>query len=458
MIARSYTVAMKKSLMPLEVAVLGAGPAGVTTACGLHALGHTVALLGQPRGSAVEGLSERTLTQLRAAGLAAAAASARGPALRTSVWGRRQTARGYEHVIERLAFDRALLIDAARLGVQAVPVCVTGVEPRANGWRVKMRDGAIDCRAVVDARGRRSRRASLRGPSLVAVTQAFRTSQLAVARTAVFALDDGWCWLAEDGTGMLWLQVVGVPRASGRHAGLAHRIAAAVDAAPEFAASLATATPTGSAQARAAVARTSTPAAVPGFIRVGDAALAMDPLYGHGVYEALASAHVAVAGIHTFLVRGEWTAVERFVNERTRDVWHRTTMAAAHFYREQCHCGAAPFWTRTAAAYEALAAATGIDDTGAARIELRPVLNGPFIELRRVVVTPQRPRGVWQVDSVELASLVDFLAAESGADLAQAARRLERPPVVVAGALRWLTAQGLIGSSVMRRADAPAVR
>jgi flavin-dependent dehydrogenase len=56
-----------------------------------------------------------------------------------------------------------------------------------------------------------------------------------------------------------------------------------------------------------------------GLIRVGDAALAMDPLSGHGVFEAIASARAAAAVINTILRRPDDAELARaFYQERVR--------------------------------------------------------------------------------------------------------------------------------------------
>ena len=76
--------------------------------------------------------------------------------------------------------------------------------------------------------------------------------------------------------------------------------------------------------------------------------------------------------------------------------------------------------------------------------QVRPVLNGSVIEMRRVAVTQERPRGVWQIDGVELAGLKEFMLAQPAAGVAQAARHLAHPPAAVASAAGWLRAHGLL--------------
>jgi flavin-dependent dehydrogenase len=128
----------------------------------------------------------------------------------------------------------------------------------------------------------------------------------------------------------------------------------------------------------------------------------MDPLSGNGIHEAVRSARVAVAAVNSYL-RGEpWSVVARFVDERSRELWRRSVSAAADFYRLQADWSGSEFWTSTAAAYERAAGQAMIQVEGEGQFEMRPVLNGEQIELRRVWVSPDWPRGVWKVDGRSL--------------------------------------------------------
>lgn len=146
--------------------------------------------------------------------------------------------------------------------------------------------------------------------------------------------------------------------------------------------------------------RFSRPAPLPGLVRIGDAALALDPLSGQGVHEAIGSAHVGVAAINSFLTGTEWAPVARFVDERASELWRRGVQTAGHFYRLQAdRARAAPFWDATATECERLAAeaAAATSDPRPGRFEARPVLNGERIEVRSVWVSARWPRGLWRV-------------------------------------------------------------
>jgi hypothetical protein len=361
----------------------------------------------------------------------------------------------HEYLVERGAFDRALVSDAASHGVVLHPEWVTAVHACEAKWRVHTCEGAAHFRAVVDARGRRSRGALVQGPRLLSISQQFLTRTRhrgRPVRTALQSLENEWCWLAEDGRGASWLQIVGEARPTCGSGEFGRRLAVAVAATPAIAARLAGAESIGMPFIRAAVARFSLPAHARGVIRTGDSSVASDPLSGQGMYEALASATVAVAAVHTYLEKDDWGTVEQFVNERAREVWRRVISTAASFYTGQAACVPSSFWTQTAAQYESMSAAKHEPDVNSTRIARRPVLNDFLIELRPVVLTPKQPRGVWKMASVELVRLIEFLEADPDAGVMGAAERFARPPEAVASVVQWLGAHGLLKRAWSSRA------
>jgi len=198
--------------------------------------------------------------------------------------------------------------------------------------------------------------------------------------------------MARLGCGRAWIQFVGDATARLSVQRLSDRFRSAVNALPEL-------IPAGADfsihRARAAVARYSTPTQAAGYLRIGDAAVSMDPLSGNGVYEALGSAQVGVAAINTYLTGGAWSEIARFVNERAAELWRRSVAAAGSFYRLQSERAACPFWLAAASTYERLALGAKSDETGPGRFEMRPVLNHQRIEVRRVWVNEEWPRGIW---------------------------------------------------------------
>jgi flavin-dependent dehydrogenase len=304
--------------------------------------------------------------------------------------------------------------------------------PTDAAWRVDTEAGPFFARTILDARGRRARRSDVRGPRLVAWNQLFRSAAArgstrsncpGASASAVVALSDGWCWLART-RDTLALQFVG---SANRHLD-PQELARRFEAAAAFAAGFvplagAAGLVESSWIARGAVARYSSPCRSVGFIRIGDAAVAMDPLSGNGVHEAVRSATAAVAAVNSFLQGVSWEVVAKFIDERAWELWRRSVAAAGRFYRLQAEHAGGAFWTSTASEYERLARDATVRHEGPARFEKRPVLDGHRIDLRRVWVSAEWPRGLWRVGGREIAQVPAELVPSI---LRRAARGLPR--------------------------------
>lgn len=433
------------------ILVLGMGPAGVAVACELHRLGHAPQVLGNPAGCGTEGLSERTLGLLRAAGLERAAAAAGAAVQRCGDWAGQTAARSAERILERARFDDALCRELSSRGLAVRPGRVLEVVARGAGWRIRSSDGAsLEAALVVDARGRRAQRGGTRGPALLALGQAFRGVS-AEPGTQILSSAEGWFWLAHDGA-RSWLQYVTRPGLARGAASMGALLERAVATEARVARWLAGATPASAVSARSATARLAGQAPR-GWLRAGDAALALDPLCGHGIHEALRAAKVVAACAHTLLTAPDApaeAAAGRFLREWTESLWERSLRTAAGFYGAEAARRPGPFWTASAAEYQraltrlrpaAADAAAGI------RIEQRPVLAGERIELRRVVVTAHHPRGIWQIDSVDILELREALRGRPRGALEGVARQFARPAAAIDNAAAWLVRHGMLAES-----------
>jgi flavin-dependent dehydrogenase len=427
-----------------DIVVVGTGPAGAATGCALARLGFRVLAFGVSRTTAVEGISPRTRALLIDCGLQAAM-EATGPAVqRSGVWAGAPVAHGAEYIVDRMLLDEALGHDLRASGVELSAERILRIEPAAGGWRLRTQTGrTLECPLVIDARGRRAQRGTVHRPRLLAITQRLALTSRTAARTFVEPALDGWCWLASREDSAAYLQVVVSARA--KHAlDLQRRMRSVVSTAPRITKLVADAIPQGDIDARGGTPGVSPAAPHRGLLRVGDVCVALDSLSGHGIHEALRSAKVTVVAAHTFLRTGQWDAIAQFMNERTQQAWSHAVETAAGYYGRQAATRPSPFWSEAAADYAALCEqARAIRLTGC-RIESRPVLNGACIERKRVILTPEHPRGVWQVDSVELAPLLDLLQAAPAADLTHVARELRQAPHAVASATRWLSSYGLV--------------
>jgi 2-polyprenyl-6-methoxyphenol hydroxylase-like FAD-dependent oxidoreductase len=291
-----------------DVLVIGAGPAGSVVARRLAAAGARVALVGAAARAGWEGLSRRTVALLAEEGLEPLAGIIDGPFPRSGEWGGRAV-EGTEWLVERRALAAALRCLARAHGVDDRYDTVTSLEWKSGKWRCLLRaGGTLAVSQVIDARGRRG--PERRGPKLLAVGRQFRMRSRGASGapvnpgTHIHAADFGWCWWAARADA-LWVQVVGPPR--GARLVVAHSaeaiaaagpptawIAAAAAQIPALARALEGSQADGDLVARPAHARLGLAARdAAGDAtrwRVGDAALALDPLSGQGVDEALRGA------------------------------------------------------------------------------------------------------------------------------------------------------------------------
>jgi flavin-dependent dehydrogenase len=431
------------------IVVAGGGPAGVAAAIGLVRSGHAVKLVSLPRGMpAVEGLSERTLAALETAGCTSAAGRATIEVRREALWNGRANSFNREWLVDRTAFDRALLDDARAAGVEVVAARAGRPEERPEqgpgGWRLPLEGNgvpaALDTGFLIEARGRRSFGRRRRGPATLALAQRWQGVPPG-ARTALAALPFGWAWLASRGDGSALLQlVVSAEDKAGRTLGPARLLDQARGLLPTG--WLGAGRPLGRPFGRDASHQRSAALIGSGRIRIGDAALALDPLSGHGVFEALASAGAAVAVVNSLRdPEGDHVAARAFYRGRVAETFLRTARVARDFYRLETRWADAPFWLQRTGWPDAQPAHAAPGDA-APRLILRPVLEDGRIVRRRVVWTADHPRGVWQVAGVRLAELRDLMA--EGGTPQEAARRLERPPEAVGQALAWLSHRGLL--------------
>jgi flavin-dependent dehydrogenase len=422
------------------IVVVGAGPAGAAAALGLARLGYEVAVVDAPAARPRrESFSERVVAALRSAGLEAALEAVEPRGARVVRWAGEEREVAGEAQVERAAFDAALAADLSAHGVRVVRGEAKRVAADGAGARVELASGETLAAAfAIDARGRAAPSGGPRerGPETTCIVQRWRARETRSARTAVISLENGWAWLADDGRGALTTQLALDADDAPARSGLRAELERALRSDPLAQEWLGDAAPEGDPTARAATAVLSSGFAGVRMLRAGDAALAVDPLSGNGVFQALSTALVAPAVVNTLLRRPERAALARsFYAERARDVFLRFARLTREFYaRGAAHHGGG-FW-HARAAWPAEPAAT----SGAApAIELRPVVCDGWIEEREVVITPERPLGTWLLAGVELAPIVR--AAARGPE--GAARALAGLPTTARDPVRsWLRAHG----------------
>ncbi|MCU9532508.1 flavin-dependent monooxygenase QhpG [Pseudomonas mosselii] len=423
-----------------NILVLGAGPAGAATALGLRRMGYPVTVVSDwRRFAAVEGVSQRVLEGLRHAGLGAALAEATTPATRQVHWNGERLQPNQECLLDRQRFDQALRDDLRRAGVELVEGRVREVE-RGQGYRIHLDDGrTLHGEFLVEARGRQAplSEGRLRGPETVSLLNLWQAAP-GTPVSAVESLDDGWAWMARLADGRCYWQVT-LDATTAQLPGKA--------ALPEYCAERRR----GSAlvaqlfgerafapaqvHARSSTAILAGNCAGPDWLRVGDAAMAVDPLSGNGIFQSLSSALQAPVVINTLLQRpGQADLAQRFHQTRVEQLFLRFARIGRDFYAQETQRVAQPFWARRRGWPDAqpLHAAA---DWQAVRVERRPVLREGWVEEAEVVVTADQPLGVWHLQGVELAPVVRGLQA--GIGLERLVKKAHQPMVE-----RWLREQG----------------
>jgi hypothetical protein len=385
---------------------------------GLHRLGYAVLLVTVPRAfEAIEGFSERTLLGLRNAGFGDVVDCVGPASPRRVEWSGMRQAVNTERLVSRSALDEALLRSLRRAGVPVLIARVKGLERENGRHRIKIEEDGrqrfLVADFVVEARGRSAPFTDggrVRGPETLCLLQQWEGPPLQ-RQSAVQSFESGWAWCAALENGPRYLQVAldvhdaSLPPKDALADFVAHTLAG-LDVARPF---LEHARPVGSVVARASTSTLSGALSGSDWLRVGDAAMAVDPLSGNGAFQALSSALQAPAVINTLLRRPEnaqWA--HTFHRSRIEHLFHRFARIGRDFYRMEVRWQDAPFW-RARSDWRDPAPAHVHATPDSVRCEPRPVICGDFIEMREVVVTPDQPLGIWLVDGLELAPVISEL-------------------------------------------------
>lgn len=420
-----------------DIAIAGGGPAGAVAALLFARQGARVALVDRdcdrPR---IEGLSPRVLAVLGRLGLDPAEArlpvTAPGiaaplvtPAIpRAARWGTLDAAPNREHLTERAAFDRWLRACAASEGVTLVRCAIERVEPGA----VHTRRGTVAAGLVIEARGRRAPVADgrLRGPATIAL--AGFTTGADLAQASISAREHGWVWRAAFG-GRVWTQVVADASAARR--GLSEAWARVLPRTPMPERPL----------VRAAELRLTAPGLDPALPRLGDAAIAMDPLSGHGVFWALSSA-LAAPPLVSAILAGDHDLACRFHRERLARTFWRQARIGRDFHALAGH--GTPFWLGRGR-WPDEEPAHGAQE--APRIERRVIVRDGRLAEAEVLLTAEEPDGVAFVAGEPVVPLIRSLSPGTAREDFPALLPHRRPGHALA-IHDWLARRALLGTEI----------
>lgn len=428
------------------ILILGAGPAGAATAIGLRRLGYAVTVISEwRRFAAVEGVSQRVLEGLRHAGLGHALDCAAPPSQRRVRWNGQESAQNIEFLLDRPLFDQGLREDLREAGVEVIEDRVLGVESGERDHSVRLESGrTLSAGFLVEARGRQAplnQKAgkARRGPETLSLLNRWQGEPGPVA-SAVESLPDGWAWMARLADGRCYWQLTLDVASSElpakerlpdyccqrRMASVLVRefFAAAEEREPDL-------------HARSSTPILSLEACGDNWIRVGDAAMAVDPLSGNGVFQSLSSALQAPAVINTLLRRPERAALaRRFHQRRVEQLFLRFARVGRDFYAEERQWPAQPFWQARRAWPDEVPSHLPADFS-ALNIERAPVLRDGFVDEAEVVVSPDQPLGIWHLQGLELAPWLRRLRSEPEAQVLAALPEEQRR--ILQG---WLLSQG----------------
>jgi flavin-dependent dehydrogenase len=254
--------------------------------------------------------------------------------------------------VDRAAYDRALVAEAADAGVGIASASIRHVTRCAAGWHVRVGSMGVTARLLVDATGRNSRLVAravvprhLRD-RLVAFS--FHVGSRAVGDVLlVEAVPDGWwylCGSSESDGSLVYLSDSDlVPRHSAGRPGFFHRSFSStrlvrdhVPEVPDF------------TVCRGLDARTGSRSQIAdrGWVAVGDAAISVDPLSGDGIRLAFESAQHAASGVASWLRDGRSQSLHAYTAWGT-DAERRLLVQRQHTYASvmrEFH--GEPFWSR----------------------------------------------------------------------------------------------------------------
>ncbi|MBR0850363.1 tryptophan 7-halogenase [Bradyrhizobium diazoefficiens] len=194
-----------------------------------------------------------------------------------------------------------------------------------------------------------------------------------------------------------------------------------------------------------------------GFIKVGEAAFAIDPLSSSGVQAAIQSALAGSVAVHTMLLNPDSAAVaQRFYVRHVEDAASQHATWATLHYAEHVRYAAEAFWRRRAAGARATAArengtirhAWRSDDcvvlSSDASVEDVPAIVGDFVVLRPAVSHPALSRPVAFIGGLDLPAFLDLMPPVCTISELEQALASVLPTDGVPAVMNWLLDRGLL--------------
>lgn len=470
-----------------DVCVAGGGPAGTALAIRLARLGFRTVLVERgrpPRGHRGETLSPGVWTQLDLLGARTAAERAGFAEFRRlrTLWEGAEALREFDGepgmLIERASLAASLRGVARAEGVHVIEPATIGERSRdGESWRLGIKTDAenivLEAAFLAIAGGRAAaapngrRRAT--GPRTLAVSSAWRGRGLP-AEPTIEAGAEAWYWGMPLPDGSYGTTVFADPKRFRRdqHEALpaAFRRLLAWSRLLAFCRSAELVSPV---EAAAATPYLDTIPADRHAIRVGEAALALDPLSSSGVQRAMQSALAAAAVVNTLLCRpSEAAAALQFYRSNLAAAADRHRRWATALYRGAAANRDTPFWRARApeAGDPPAQAAAGrmprpdlpISLAGEARFAATPCIVGDFVATRTALHHPRLDEPVAFVGGHELAPLLGGMrpGITAGELVTSWSGRIAlRPALAIVG---WMLETGVLVALPFHRHAEHAVR
>jgi flavin-dependent dehydrogenase len=430
----------------VDIAVLGGGPAGSAVAIKAAQLGHKVCVIERgcgPRHCQFgQSLAPSILPLFDVLGVRDAIEAARFPCSSgvLVLWGEnfpryREFESGKGFHIERRVFDAILRQAAMRFGaVVLCPADVVGVERTpelATPWTVRFAIGRerreIHAKIIVDAAGKRPAipfARPRRSPPLIAVLGNWRVSRTTAMHSVVEAGADRWYWAGPQRDGTFTVAVFFGPRShlvaksgslTAAYRSLIGESRTLRHVAGELLAPIVACDPT---------SRSVSNPLETGLVRVGEAALSLDPLSSQGIQTALTAGLQAAVVVNTWLRRPRGAAAaDPFYRERHAEMIEHSENNSHQIYAEAADRIGTAFWRDRSSSRNApdpshvLRRTTPVPDPFArlalannVRLTRMAVARDDLAEFAPAIVWPGPQRPVAFVGSMPVGELATLLA------------------------------------------------
>lgn len=463
--------------MNVDVCIIGGGPAGSTLALRLAQLGHAVCVVEReafPREHMGESLSPGIWTQLDVLGATQAVEAVGFQPCReiTLHWHgaapeRREQNQQPGLLVDRGRFDQVLLRLAQAHGVQVLqPARLESCARQGGGWRLVVKSGAqvveVDARMLADASGggailRGKRR--FNGPRTLALAAYWQGETLAKV-PRIEAGRDAWYWavpLPNRTTNAMvfvdtaWFRAqrcFSIEQEYDRLIGLSGLVAGCADARKIGAVQVVDATPSVSLDAISS-----------DHIKIGGAALVIDPLSSSGVQKAMQTALAGAIAVNTLLRRPLCAAqAMAFYQANILASAERHRRWAAEFYQTAAAHNPTAFWHARAQPLAPMSEATADLGTGLHALSVRlspriqwadvPCIVGNFVETRPGLCHPGLDHPAAFFAGHELAPLLWAVTDGKTTPLALARQwSAQIPERTALGLVGWLLGLGVLTSS-----------